>query len=150
MRRGVNARVLFVLLGTALVLGGGIHFLHAHQQRQNAAALARQAQRAFDQGELDKAAGYLDRYLAFVPGDTEALAQLGQVLDRLADGPQGRRQALQHLEQVLRREPSRRDLRRRVISLAIDLYQFRDALDHLEVLLAAAPEVEKGELEHLV
>jgi len=150
MHRTVNAKVLFVLLGTVLVLGTCIHFLHAHQMWHNTRALARQAQRALAEGELDRAVNYLDRYLTFVPGDTEALAQLGQVLDRMADGPEGRRQALQQLEQVLRREPSRQDLRRRVVSLAIDLYQFHDALDHLDALLPTAPEAEKGELEHLV
>jgi len=149
MRRNVNARVFSVLLGTALVLGTSIHFLHAHQMRQNASALARQARRALAQGDLGKAASYLERYLTFEPDDTEALAQLGQVCYGLADGPQGRAQALQLLEQVLRREPLRRDLRRRVVSLAIDQYLFHDALGHIEKLLETAPESEKGELEHL-
>jgi predicted Zn-dependent protease len=149
MHRSVNARVILVLAGTLVVLGGCVHFLHAFQMKQNAGVLARQAQRALAQGELRQAAKYLDRYLAFVPGDTAALAQLGQVLDRLADGPVGRFQALQYLEQALRREPEHRDLRRRVVALAIDQYQFQDALVHLQRLLASAPESEKGELEHL-
>jgi tetratricopeptide (TPR) repeat protein len=149
MHRGVNVRVLFVMAAVTAVFGTCVHFLHAYQKRVNASSLARQAQRALAQGELSKSAKYLDRYLAFVPGDTAALAQLGQILDRLADGPVGRFQALQYLEQALRREPERRDLRRRVVSLAIDQYQFRDALNHLKRLLADAPESEKGELEHL-
>ncbi len=149
MSRSVNVRVVLVLTGVVAVLGTSVHFLHGYQMQENASSLARQAERALAQGELGKSAKYLDRYLTFVPRDTAALVQLGQVLDRLADGPAGRFQALQYLEQALRRDPARRDLRRRVVSLAIDQFQFHDALSHLEQLLSDAPESEKGELEHL-
>jgi predicted Zn-dependent protease len=150
MRRSVNVKVLLIVLGTILVLGISIHCLHAYQVQLNAGALSRQAQRALEKGQFAQAATYLDRYLALAPGDTEALAQLGQLLDRVADGPEGRFQALQILEQVLRRQPDRRDLRRRVVILAIDQYRFRDAISHLDVLLPDAPDADKGELEHLL
>src|SRR6516165_3625191 len=104
MRRSVNARGLFVVLGTALVLGGAVHLLHAYQMRQNASGLAHQAERALARQELGKAAGYLDRYLSFVPDDTDALARYAEVLDRLAREVPGRGKALVHLEQVLRRD----------------------------------------------
>jgi cellulose synthase operon protein C len=150
LRRTVNARVLFRLLGIGLVLTICVHCLHVYQVRQNAGALRRQAQRALAGGHLALAATHLERYLTFEPGDTQALGQYGQLLDQLAEGPYGRFQVMEIFEQVLRRDPIRQDLRRRVIGIAIDQYRFRDAIQHLEVLLPTVPDADKGELEHLL
>jgi tetratricopeptide (TPR) repeat protein len=142
--------VLVWILGTVTVLGTCIHWLHGYQVRQNAGTLSEQARRALCQGQSAKAATYWERYLTLVPGDTAALAEYGLVLAKLASGSGDRAQALLVLEQVLRREPGRRDVRRRVIGLAIDQYQFHTALTHLDRLLADAPDSDKGELEHLL
>jgi tetratricopeptide (TPR) repeat protein len=139
-----------MVLGTGLVLGTAVHLLHAYQMRQNASGLAREAERALARQELGKAANYLDRYLSFAPDDTDALAKYAEVLDKLAREVPGRGKALVHLEQALRRDPARRDLRRRAVSLALDLYRFRDALYHLQQLQSGAAASERGELEHLV
>jgi tetratricopeptide (TPR) repeat protein len=152
MRRTVNVRILGVLLGTVVVLGAVVHGLHAYQRgrQQSADALSRMAQRALDKGQFARAVTYLERYLSLIPGDTDALVKLGQTLDRLAEDYRGRFRALQVLEQALRREPGRRDLRRRVVSLAIDQFEFRTAIAHLDRLLPEAPDEEKGDLEHLL
>jgi tetratricopeptide (TPR) repeat protein len=150
MRRTLNVRAVYLLLGIALVFATCIHLLHAYQVEKNVGGLFRQAQRTLAKGQVAQAAAYLDRYLSLVPEDTEALAQFGQLLDQLADGPRGRFQAMQVLEQVLRRQPERLDLRRRVVILAIDQYRSREAISHLEKLLATAPAAERGELEHLL
>ena len=52
------------------------------------------------------------------------------------------------LEQVLRREPERQDLRRKVARIAIDLGRFADAREHLRLLLKSSPD--DGELELLL
>jgi len=75
MRKQLNVKLLGYFLATTALVSVGVHFLHAHQVRRNASSLLSQASRAEEQGQLDQAAEYLDRYLTgFVRGDTDALA----------------------------------------------------------------------------
>lgn len=135
MRRKPNLKLLGCLLGLVALLSSGAFVLYRYQVKRNASALLKQAHRAEEQGNLEQVAKYLDRYLGFVPGDTEALAKYGCTLDQLARSPRDRLAALMILEQVLRREPERRDVRRRVVRLAMDLERFTDAREHLDRLL---------------
>src|SRR4051812_16122422 len=109
IQRRVNVKLLGQLLGSLLVLAVGVHFLHAYQVRRNAGNLLGQADRAGEQGHLERAADYLKRYLGFVPGDTEALAKYGLMLadDRLATTGKARLRAFLALQQVVLREPDR-------------------------------------------
>ena len=58
-----------------------------------------------------------------------------------------RQQALEVLEDVLRRTPQRQDVRRKLVTLALDLGRSSDAEFHLKVLRTASPN--NGELESL-
>src|SRR5260370_40180267 len=84
MTRTVNLKFLACLLGGAAVFGTGVHFLHGFQLKRNAGALLEQANRAEREGHLEQAAEYLSHYLAYAPGDTDALARYGFLLDRSA------------------------------------------------------------------
>src|SRR5438309_1919741 len=86
--------LLCLLLGLALC-GVGVHFLHGYQLRRNAGAFLVQADRAEQEAreakdprargaQREKAAQYLRRYLALRPGDTEARARYGRVLEDMA------------------------------------------------------------------
>ena len=83
-----------------------------------------------------------------MPEETEARARWGLLLDQLSgNAAKVREQALNELEKVLRREPQRASLRRRVVGIAVALRRFADALAHLKVLQGASPG--DGALYHL-
>jgi hypothetical protein len=73
---------------------------------------------------------YLHRYLSYVPEDSDALARYGLLLDKSAESPRARSRALDVLQQAVRREPGRRDVRREVVRIALDLRRFGVAREH--------------------
>ncbi|MFZ1007819.1 MAG: tetratricopeptide repeat protein, partial [Candidatus Sulfotelmatobacter sp.] len=149
MKRKFNVKFFLWLLGATTVVVTVFHGVHLLQARQTASGLLRMADQAEAKGNLQKARDYLGRYLKFVPENTEALARVGLILDKQAvKDPKLRERALLVLDQVLRREPGRGDLRRKAVHLAIGLKRFADAKTHLAVLMAEAPA--DGELFHLL
>src|SRR5208283_5615572 len=66
--------------------------------------------------------------------------------EQLAVTPKARWRAMEVLEQVLRREPHRLDVRRRLALLSVDLGRYSDARPHLELLLQSFPQ--DSELEY--
>jgi tetratricopeptide (TPR) repeat protein len=139
MRRKLNLKLLAWGLAGLVLAGGALHFLHERQVTANASALLRQAQRAEADGQLRQAATYLSHYLACEPGDTDALVRYALTLDRLADNPGDHYQAWLLLEQAVRREPGRKDLREHAARLALALYRYEEAAGHLEALLQQTP-----------
>lgn len=135
MRRRLNFKWAAILTLVVAVLGGSVHLVHGYQVRRNARALLARGLKAEKAGDFGKAAGYLQRYLGFVPGDDEALIRYGQVLDRHARSPRERLQPFLVLEQALRRQPGRHDLRRRLVEIAMEIGRFPDARIHIEALL---------------
>jgi tetratricopeptide (TPR) repeat protein len=146
--RTLNVRLFVGLIVSVLLLGAGVHLLHGFQSGRNAQALLREARRAEEAGRLDDTARYLQRYLAFQPHDTDELASLCRALDQSATTSGARLRVFMTLEQVLRSDPDRHDVRRRLAEVAMDIGRFDDALLHLARLREAASE--DGGLEHLV
>jgi tetratricopeptide (TPR) repeat protein len=148
MRRTLNVKLLASLLVAAAVFAVGVHLLHGFQERRNASALLRQADLAEEDKQPRQAIVYLKNYLGLIPGDTEVLARYGEALERAAVTPNARVHALLVLEQVLRREPQRQEIRRRLVALAMHpmVRRHADAREHLEILLRgtapADPELE--------
>ncbi|HYT87192.1 MAG TPA: tetratricopeptide repeat protein [Gemmataceae bacterium] len=147
MRRRLNLRFFACLLGALVLSGVGVNFLHAFQVQRNAGALRKYADRAEEQGQLDKAADYLKRYLTLVPGDIDARARYGLALETVAKSPRERLSALFVFDDVLRRDPQRTEIRRKAVDLALSLRRFSDAEFHLNTLRTASPD--NGELEYL-
>jgi tetratricopeptide (TPR) repeat protein len=141
MRRRLNVKGTAVLILVVAVLGGAVHWVHGLQVQHNAKALRARGLKAEETGDLDKAIGYLRLYLGFVPGDDEALIRYGLLLDRRARTPRDRLQPFLVLEQALRRQPTRHDLRRRLVEITMELGRYSDARAHIEALLnGAAPD----------
>src|SRR5262249_10136734 len=69
-------------------------------------------------------------------------------LDKLPPVPTMRLKALLVFDQVLRLEPERTDVRRRLVALAMDLQRYQEAEEHLGILLKASPQ--DPELEELL
>ena len=105
--------------------------MHEYQLNRNAISLRNKAYEAYDDDRVDAAIRHLQRYLGFVPHDAEALAKLGMWSYETAKSPQSRQKAFLKLDQALRENDRRDDLRRLAIRLAVKLGRYRDALVHL-------------------
>jgi tetratricopeptide (TPR) repeat protein len=147
--RVVNRRAVRVLLACGAVLAVAVHLVHGFQVKRNARGLfLGQADRAEREGRLAQAADYLARYLSLEPGATDARARYGLLLDRLARTTPQRVRAFLVLEQALRQDGGRRDVRLQVARLAIRLGRFADAREHLAALRRDQPE--EVEVLHLL
>src|SRR5690242_17573884 len=132
MRKTLNLRYLARMIILAGLLAGALYGVHGFQEKRNAASLKRRAERAQAEGHLADASQYLGRYLGFVPGDTDALSRYGLVLDQLSPGNP---RAISAFDQVLRRDPGRSDIRRRLVISATTARRFAEAKPHAKLLL---------------
>src|SRR5262245_45057325 len=127
--RKVNFRLLgFMILSLALV-GVVSMFVHGWQVRRNAEVLLREARKAQSRKDLTEAIDYLERYVALVPkNNADPLAELGLLqadAHRAGD-------AYRTLEAALRQDPSRSDVRRRLVEVALAVRRSPDARHHVE------------------
>src|SRR5262245_39447120 len=149
-REKLNLRFLAWLVGVCAVVVAAYYGLHRFQVRNHAASLLAQADVAEENHRLDRAARFVGLYLGLVPGDTEARARYGMLLDRLANSPRAREGAyvewemlgppvnsprasagaMAVFEQVLIREPDRHDIRRRLAVLNNWAGRYDVALQH--------------------
>jgi tetratricopeptide (TPR) repeat protein len=135
-RRRLNVRFLIGLLAVVVVLGLGVHFLHAYQVRQHIDAV--------------KERGDYTRALTYNPDDTESRLARADALeskDRRTAAEQ--RQLFADYEYVLLREKDRHDVRRRQVQAALNIGRVKDAITHLDYLLQEAFPND-GELEQLL
>jgi tetratricopeptide (TPR) repeat protein len=144
--RTLNVKFVAGLLVTTAFLAGGVHLLHGAQVKRNSVALKHRAELALSEQKLDEAVIYLRRYLGFQPNDLESLTNLGLTLDKLAKSPKQLVQVFFTLDRVLRMDPDRSDIRRRLAEIAMDINRYNDAIYHLTSLHEATPD--DAELEH--
>lgn len=128
------------LMGSVLILGVVLRLVHDWQMKVHAQTIQAQIDQAEGEHRLGDAINALQRFLALYPGNTEALARLGNLLEETADSPAGWSRALMVNENVLAREVANHALRRRVAELAIKLNDYQLAEDHLTQLRRALPE----------
>src|SRR5437764_324593 len=116
-RRKINYKFLLCLLAAGGVLLGGLFAVHFFQSRRIAQALLWQANRAEDEGHIERMARYLERYREFAPNDLVEAARLGKTWagETFAGNYRVRRRAVFLLDNVLRDDPSRADLRRLLV-----------------------------------
>jgi tetratricopeptide (TPR) repeat protein len=139
--RQLNVKLVLGLLGGTMVLALGLFGIHALQAGRIAQALLWQAHHARDEGQTDKAVTYWQRYLEFAPNDVEERANLGAALasDHYAGLPRAREQALFNLDQVLRKQPGRDDVRKLLARVTMELKRYEVARGHLDELLRTSP-----------
>lgn len=146
MSRRFDGKLFLTLLIAWLLFGIGIHALHAYQVRRQADNLLALAAEAEADSDRVRAIECLSRYLVHAPEDTDALARCGILLAGVSPSPNLRCRAMVLLHEVLRREPGRHDIRRRLARMAVELRLFTDARDYLEVLQQAFPDDAEVEL----
>jgi tetratricopeptide (TPR) repeat protein len=141
MQTTVNFRFLAWLLIAGIACGGAVHGLHVVQLRRQVSFLLEQARWAKEEKQFRLAVTRFYQYTSLVPGDTEALAEFGLILADLGQTES----ACVALEKVLRSQPERDDIRRRLVQVDVELGRYSDAQQHLQqYLLVASPE--DGEL----
>src|SRR5262249_19923728 len=89
----------------------------------------------------------LESYLLLRPLDAEVQARYGFLLAKWARTESGKFEAFMALEQALRMDLSRHDIRREIIRIAVSYGRFSDALEHLAILQETFPQ--DSELERL-
>ncbi len=137
--RVLNYRFLGGLSVTLLLLLGTVYSVHGLQVQRHAGSLMELGRKAQAGGDLPAAKGYFRRYIGLVPNDLNALADFGQLLDRMHNGPREARQVFMVYEELLRADPTREDIRRRQIEIAMDTGRIPDALMHVKVLRQSYP-----------
>lgn len=148
MRRTLNIKLLLIVCVAAAAIGGGLFALNRLQRQRGARSLLKQADLAEKKGDREAAEAALSRYIALRPDDADARSRFGLMLGDQADDEAARRRGLLVLEQALRVDPSRRDVRRKVVDLAMGLKRPKEAREHIETLRKDAPK--DGELEALL
>src|SRR4051794_935697 len=119
--RTVNLRLLTILFLVSLSTFIGLYYFHDYQVRRTAGALLTQADAAERGKSPAKAADYLGRYLSVRPEDDKVLARYGLLLAEAAKRPDEQVRVIRTLEQVLRNDPGRRDVRLRLVQATLDL-----------------------------
>lgn len=149
MRLTVNWR--FLLKATLVVAGLAcvVHFTHRWQVQRQVGVYLHHADAARDAGERDREIRFLRRYLAVRPDDLDARERLARAMCQSAKTGAQLTEAYLLVQDVLRLDPERDDLRRFAIDFAmaprIGLYA--EARGDLEFLRRNRPA--DGELEGL-
>src|SRR5262249_16324272 len=146
--RTVNSWFLTGLAISLLVLGVAVYSVHAFQIKRNAGVFKRQAEQAEQEHRYDEASRYYRLYLGYVPHDHEARIAWARTLEKKAGRSFRDYQRIFELyETALRQEPGDQDVRRKLIDIAIALKRYRDAMEHIELLLLRGPMRDDGPLE---
>ena len=139
MRR-INFKLLLMLgLAVFLVAGIGVALWYFNSGRA-AGVYLEQAQKAEKAGDLRKAFAPYLQYLAFQPADQETkehTALLAAEIAQLDDATFiEKRRAYRHLTRLLRHQPERNDLRRRLVDVLVVQNAYIDAKKQVDQLVA--------------
>jgi cellulose synthase operon protein C len=135
MKTIVNRRFLIGLIIGSLLFGAAVHGLHAIQINRQSSFLLEEAHRAQKDKQFELALNRFQQYTKLATDDTDALAEFGLLL---ADH-NAAQLAVVTLEKVLRAQPNRDDVRRRLALVEMAIGRANDATTHLKVLLAKSP-----------
>ncbi|HEV2968642.1 MAG TPA: tetratricopeptide repeat protein [Pirellulales bacterium] len=136
MRTTINRFFLLGLLACVVLLAAAVHGLHAFQISRQSSFLLDQAHRALKEKQFGPAVNYFQQYTKLAPQDVDAQAEFGLLLADLGAS----RDAALTLERVLRAQPDRDDLRRRLVPVEMGIDRVSDAKAHVERLLARLPD----------
>jgi tetratricopeptide (TPR) repeat protein len=114
-KRRLNPLAVAVVTAGAVAVVGTFYLVRSLTARREGKALLAQARRSERQKDYRTALKYLDWHLESDPDDVEALDLKGRILAETARSPGEALQAAKALEEVLRRDRSRREARRRLV-----------------------------------
>lgn len=114
----------------AIVLGGLFGF-HKYQLSRTADRLLIQARAAQAEGRQKEAASLFEQYSGLRPEDRAPKADYAAALDATLTSPRGRKRVFLTYEDALRHAPERDDLRRHLVTVALEIGRLPDASEHL-------------------
>lgn len=127
----INLRLLFGMAATVMGLCTATHFVHEYQVGRNAAAVLKRAQAARDSGDNQKAVRLFAEFIGLKPRDSSnALAEMAVLLAETGKSSADFSRAFAALEEVLRHDQDRQDLRRLAVTLAMKLGRYPAAKSH--------------------
>lgn len=149
MRLTVNWRFLLKFTVAVVLLTAAVHFVHRRQVGKQGGAYLRHADAARDAGNREREISYLRRYLMTRPNDLDTRERLARGMCAAVKTGRNPMEAYLFLDDVLRRDPGRDNLRRFMIDFAVDprIGLYAEAREHLDTLLQKQPA--DGELEGL-
>ncbi|MBN2021152.1 MAG: tetratricopeptide repeat protein [Pirellulales bacterium] len=154
-RFSLNVQLMAFLLLLAGAAAVGVYFLHRRQLDRHASFFLEQARAARERitaedtpaeqiAQLQAAWQNYDRYTSLMPDDLDAqgetalmLADFGKTLYQAGmtkDAATMFGQGLKRLEAVLRDDPDRKNLRRRLVEILFSLRRWSDTLSHAKFL----------------
>jgi len=144
-----TAKRLAILVTTILVAGLSIFWIQRYQVERMDQSVLDQAARAEEKKNFEDAARFYQEYLEVAPDNWEVKLKLA---DALLKGPKDnahRQQAAQIYDLYVDRFPAeKKNVRRRLAELYVEMGQFAKARPHLEILLKSEPE--DGALNFLI
>jgi tetratricopeptide (TPR) repeat protein len=151
MRFTINWRFLLKLIAAVVVVAVPIHLLHRYQVRKQVDVFLRHADEARDKKEPEREINFLRRYLMARPNDLDTRERLARALCKNAKSGRQLTEGYLAVEDVLRRDPDRQELRRFAIDFALDprLGLYAEARVHIDYLLDPKRRPNDGELEGL-
>jgi cellulose synthase operon protein C len=157
--RTLNVRLAVILLVILVVGGAGAYFIHKFQQKHNAVFFLEQAEvaklnmeKAQKEGNSEEQLKALKKqienmrwYLSLKPKDMDVMESMGllmadNVIARNLTDERSFGSAYGYLDIVIREDPSRDKVRRRLIDLMMASGRITDAQDHLTYLLKKSPD----------
>jgi len=139
MKRTVNFKAVAILAVGALLFGLAVHFVHAYQMERRGRDLLAMVADAERDKQPDQTIVYLENYLGLVPDDFDAQAKYALLLKDTAKTRQQKIRAYFVLDQVLRRDRDRADIRRAAVEMAVAFGRFSEARGMLDEMQKAAP-----------
>ncbi|VTR96334.1 hsp70 hsp90 organizing : Uncharacterized protein OS=Singulisphaera acidiphila (strain ATCC BAA-1392 / DSM 18658 / VKM B-2454 / MOB10) GN=Sinac_5474 PE=4 SV=1: TPR_8 [Gemmata massiliana] len=151
MQLKINWRFLAKFSAVTLLILIVVHFTHGWQASRQVGAFLRQADAARDAKDRDEQATereitYLKRYLVAKPNDIDVHERLARLICQSAKTNQQIQEGYLVVQDVLRRDSTRDDLRRFSADFAINrLNDFPNAIADIDILLRKYPN--EGELK---
>lgn len=139
MRYTIRWRYVLKLAAVLVAAGVGVFFLNRWQVGRQHGAFLRQADRAKADGDAEAEVKLLDRYLKARPDDVDARERLGRLVVAAAKSPREVVDGYLLVDDALRRDPGRDDLRRFAVETATRVGLIPEALGHLDELLRQHP-----------
>jgi tetratricopeptide (TPR) repeat protein len=134
----LNIKLAVSLILGLIVLGGGVHFLHAFQVDRNAESVIEQAQALYDKKDLEEAFDAALRYKNLRAEDLPGSKLVADIAFDIAETPGATRRkkliAIFELERALRLDPEDAVRRRKLLDYYVKNGMITSAIDHVKLL----------------
>lgn len=137
--RELNVKFALILGALTALSLFALNARHGRQMRKHVGALLSQARLADQAGDIARAKDYYSRYSWLAPQDSNALAEFGLLMERTRPEGSSARPVFNRFEDVLRIDPTREDIRRQQVRIALEAGRAPDSLAHAKILLQAHP-----------